>query len=411
MRITGKFQVANNRRRDDLRASSVDPLWHGTCSQCGKCTQENVSGTMQPQLKSRNQQLDLLRGIAILLVLGRHHDTIPFWSRIGWSGVDLFFVLSGFLISGLLFSEYKKYGQIDIKRFWIRRGFKIYPPFYGLMLFTIIYSLLRYKIVPRAVLADLFFLQNYFPPVWTHGWSLAVEEHFYLLLPLVLWLMMKLFKSSEDPFHWIPLVSIGLTVLCLFLRISVASGGGLDWNRIIFPTHLRVDALFAGVTLGYYREFQPHLFQQRHQYGLCIMGVLLLVPGLFLGNLVFLGTIGLMLTFSGFACIVAWATNRRPFTNPMAKLLAWIGNYSYSIYLWHAVPSYFLFPQLHLSLLSFAGYVFLSLALGIAMAKLLETPSLLLRDKWFPSRTTALQTETPVRVSTYLPEIPAGVPS
>src|SRR6266404_5072272 len=82
-------------------------------------------------LNSRNQSLDVLRGVAILLVLGRHAPYIEhshylnFWFRIGWSGVDLFFVLSGFLISGLLFSEFKRTGEIELKRFWIRRAFDL----------------------------------------------------------------------------------------------------------------------------------------------------------------------------------------------------------------------------------------------------------------------------------------------
>lgn len=83
----------------------------------------------------RNTGLDLLRLVAILLVLGRHllpgyenNTFLSIWRTGGWVGVDLFFVLSGFLVSGLLFEEYKKRGSLDLKRFLIRRGFKIYPP-------------------------------------------------------------------------------------------------------------------------------------------------------------------------------------------------------------------------------------------------------------------------------------------
>jgi peptidoglycan/LPS O-acetylase OafA/YrhL len=99
-------------------------------------------------------------------------------------GVDLFFVLSGFLISGLLFREYIERGKIDLKRFWIRRSLKIYPPFYALLLATAIYSLVKFHHVTSAILGDVFFVQNYLPHVWDHGWTLAVEEHFYLVLPL-----------------------------------------------------------------------------------------------------------------------------------------------------------------------------------------------------------------------------------
>ena len=83
----------------------------------------------------RIKGLDLLRGIAILLVLFRHCDIENnILHHFGWLGVDLFFVLSGFLVSGLLFNEYKKIGKVKIGRFLIRRGFKIYPPFYFFVL-------------------------------------------------------------------------------------------------------------------------------------------------------------------------------------------------------------------------------------------------------------------------------------
>ncbi|HXJ16319.1 MAG TPA: acyltransferase, partial [Candidatus Polarisedimenticolia bacterium] len=80
----------------------------------------------------RNKRLDVLRSIAVLLVLLYHSEIGTRLANAGWAGVDLFFVLSGFLISGLLFTEYKKRGSIDFKRFFIRRGLKIYPAFYVL---------------------------------------------------------------------------------------------------------------------------------------------------------------------------------------------------------------------------------------------------------------------------------------
>src|SRR5438874_6217145 len=118
---------------------------------------------MLAKLTARNQRLDILRGIAILLVLGRHHDTIPLWSKIGWVGVDLFFVLSGFLISGLLFSEYKTQNSISFKRFFIRRGLKIYPAFYLFLFLTGILSRVVFHthlLVPHY-LHEVFFVQNY----------------------------------------------------------------------------------------------------------------------------------------------------------------------------------------------------------------------------------------------------------
>ena len=84
---------------------------------------------LSPFTGMRTQQIDALRAIAVLLVLGRHSDFFFLWTRAGWVGVDLFFVLSGFLISGLLYSEYKRTRGIKIVNFYARRGLKIYPAF------------------------------------------------------------------------------------------------------------------------------------------------------------------------------------------------------------------------------------------------------------------------------------------
>lgn len=100
--------------------------------------------------KKRIQSLDIIRGIALLMVIIHHSgpEMIPnqpdvsgligfsFWSlkNLGWSGVDLFFVLSGFLIGGLLFSEIERTGTLRCGRFWMRRGFKIWPSYFALLL-------------------------------------------------------------------------------------------------------------------------------------------------------------------------------------------------------------------------------------------------------------------------------------
>src|SRR5689334_13474138 len=101
-------------------------------------------------MPNRNRSLDILRGIAILLVLGHHFpaqptlagtvdagSTLPryaqIWFSIGWTGVELFFVLSGYLISGLLFQDYEQHGRIRLGRFMFRRFMKIWPPLYALL--------------------------------------------------------------------------------------------------------------------------------------------------------------------------------------------------------------------------------------------------------------------------------------
>ena len=126
----------------------------------------------------RLKQLDALRALAVLLVLGHHVTWNPIWVRFGWSGVDVFFVLSGFLISGLLFREYKQYGSIHILRFWTRRALKIYPAYYLLILATVTGRMLaKTPIGWSHIWPDLIFVQSYVPGTWGHLWSLTIEEH------------------------------------------------------------------------------------------------------------------------------------------------------------------------------------------------------------------------------------------
>jgi peptidoglycan/LPS O-acetylase OafA/YrhL len=98
-------------------------------------------------------QLDLLRGVAILLVLGAHLEIprpqgvwgsfVALWTQVGWIGVDLFFVLSGFLISGLLFRELEFHGRIRVGHFLIRRGLKIYPPYAAFLAYVVLWSVTK----------------------------------------------------------------------------------------------------------------------------------------------------------------------------------------------------------------------------------------------------------------------------
>lgn len=184
-------------------------------------------------------QMDIMRGVAILLVLFAHTWRWDAGSsiymlpmrltvRFGWTGVDLFFVLSGYLIGGLLFAEIMKYGKLDIKRFLIRRAFKIWPMYLLLIVAMSIFFLITTS--PQQTFAVMwpYFLhiQNYahpFPLVnhdvehLLHAWSLAVEEHFYLALPIFLWILTKCGVKWEKT-RVIIISSIVLMLLCTFGR-------------------------------------------------------------------------------------------------------------------------------------------------------------------------------------------------
>jgi peptidoglycan/LPS O-acetylase OafA/YrhL len=355
--------------------------------------------------KPRSIGLDLLRFIAVLMVIVSHlvmepipDHLMPYLQYVlgyGPAGVNLFFVLSGFLVSGLLFNEYKQKGQISARRFYVRRAWKIYPAFYLLIGLTYAYCrfALGYKIHDRIVARELFFFQNYAPGIWNQTWSLAVEEHFYLLLPLVLLVMAKR-RGGADPFKSMPLLVIAIAVIALTLRCLTCHFNpdyGLYTHG--FPTHLRIDGLFIGVALSYSYHFQSKLFRDvtlPWRYALICLGA----AGLISARLLHVGpwysyTLGPLHDCLSAAAILAGVVASTIPRNWFTLNLATIGSYSYSIYLWHMVTIQFVTPKLRDSVAwewRAALYLTSAFAIGIIMANVWELPLLKLRDRLFPAQ-------------------------
>lgn len=367
--------------------------------------------------KPRLVGLDLLRLAAIVLVLGRHmwpapeHWTgapraaIEAWHRGGWVGVDLFFVLSGFLVSGLLFTEFRKWGRLSLGRFYTRRGWKIYPPFFVLIGATILVNRLSGQpMARRGIASEVLFLQSYIPGLWNHTWSLAVEEHFYIFLPLVLTAVLALNARSRTPLRPVLAIAAVVAAGCLVARVLTwRSRGYFDYWASMFATHLRIDSLFFGVAISYAFHFHQGWFHRRlgpwHR-PLMGAGALLLLPPFFLEveTSPFLYTVGFTLLYLGSGMLLVGVLLARA---PRSRLVLWlaaIGTYSYSIYLWHMPMIQWLIPLLERTLGAELGfgvrvglYVAGSIALGVVMARLIEVPTLRLRDRWFPPRSDAIR--------------------
>jgi peptidoglycan/LPS O-acetylase OafA/YrhL len=207
----------------------------------------------------RIRQIDALRAVAVLLVLGCHMTWSPFLVRFGWTGVDMFFVLSGFLISGLLLREYKHTGVIQVKRFMIRRALKIYPTYYVLLALTVGWYAFAGTPIPWSrTWPDLIFVQNYAQGTWGHLWSLGVEEHFYIFLPICLYVLM-----SRNAVQKLPWIAGTVLIGCFILRAAAWSNRTeLVPLRFLMPSQFRFDSLFFGVLLSYFREFHADALER-----------------------------------------------------------------------------------------------------------------------------------------------------
>lgn len=351
----------------------------------------------------RLPQLDVLRAFCVFLVLGRHllpappeygyflHKLTLYWNYGGWIGVDIFFVLSGFLVSGLIFQEYKKSGEVKTGRFLIRRGFKIYPSFYLMILATVLINSLFGRETPLVpLLAEIFFVQNLiFGKLWLHTWSLAVEEHFYIGLAILTFFILRRRKNSPAPFSYIPHIFVFLAVICLILRALMAIYKGTN----ISPTPFRIDSLFFGVFLSYlwhFKSLAENIYLERFKYLLVSAGIILFLPLFFFMSVInpWVFVFGLTTNYIAAGLILLGLLKIDLGKSRLNLSLAHIGQFSYSIYLWHlpvqdwlAIPVNNYFER---NWFLYAGiYLFGSFLLGIILSKVIEYPILKIRDRYF----------------------------
>ncbi|MFT5709798.1 MAG: peptidoglycan/LPS O-acetylase OafA/YrhL [Halioglobus sp.] len=294
-----------------------------------------------------NPALDSIRGIAVLLVVSMHVEYYFFDSNMSWIpggflGVDLFFVLSGFLITNILLSDFTRHGKLSYRKFYINRLLRLFP---ALALLLLAYFTLS-KLIPTAqpmefdtIFAILFYYFNWFllstldvPEGMGHMWSLAVEEQFYLLWPALLALVLRHLKPVRY-------VVFALVVLIASVAVWRAYLWNLDtnWLFLYVRTDTRADSILVGALLAYLLSKNllhiPHL-KLVSGISACIFLICVLYfdresPALYLGGFTLLAILGAVLI-----CYAIKETEDNPIFFDW-KPLRWLGKLSYGLYLWH----------------------------------------------------------------------------
>ncbi len=364
---------------------------------------------MNPNVK-RLRELDFLRGIAILLVLLRHQHLCIYTSNMGWIGVDLFFVLSGFLVSGLLFREYQKFGDINPGRFLIRRGFKIYPIYYLSYVVYILPLLLNGTVVYKYFLSDVFFVQNYvfgWGYAYAASWSLAIEEHFYVISALSLWIGLKkkmlpldVQAGTERQIGTFEKIILAIMLVCLLLRIWSNYYHPLDMARNFTMTHLRIDSLLTGVLIAYLYYFKRNYLQEHYLkyskfFSIAVPALLAFTPFIEPVPSFFAKTIGFLLVSIAFGIVlISFLMDdsinlklNKYLGDKVVTLVSKIGFCSYAIYIVHTFVNRMI-ERVHLlnHYLKFICAISVSVIIGMFITHVVEDFFLKIRDKYFPSR-------------------------
>ena len=294
--------------------------------------------------------LDVLRAFAVLLVVLSHiWELVPGWplrrllSGSGFLGVDLFFVLSGFLITALLLQEQRDHGRIDLARFYLRRALRLLPALVTLLAVYLVYSGFAgwppLGIASKAVdsvRAILLYAMNWRvlrDPLGsgdlTALWSLSIEEQFYVVWPLALITFLSVQRRVGSV---VAALVVGIVTVSVW-RAYVYHRWG--WQSAYLRTDTRVDGLLVGALLGtlFIRGRTPAALPRWTPYAVMAVWAVLLVTTTADGWWAYHGGITLWVLATG-AIVVYAASDPRPLVNPIMRAGAAVGAVSYGIYLW-----------------------------------------------------------------------------
>jgi peptidoglycan/LPS O-acetylase OafA/YrhL len=361
---------------------------------------------------TRIHGLDTLRALAIVLVFMNHYvlfvsrqAPFGFWGEVGWTGVDLFFGLSGYLIGNQIFSAMRSEAGFSLRTFYIRRFLRTLPAFYVVLALYAFWPWFRAGLSMPPLWQFLTFTQNFdLTPgtAFSHAWSLCVEEQFYVLLPAIALLIGAMRRSLT--WAWVAVAASfvgGMAIRSYLWQAHVGDneGGFAYYNVIYYSSLCRFDELVAGVALallknhhaGAWRRLTSrgnwalaagmavgggalYLFAEDHYgYGMTVFGYPMLALGV---------TLLLIAALSPGSLL-----EKTPIPG-FGKLALW----SYAIYLTHKQIFLLLKPELIQHGISPAGWTgiaimtVVSVPLGWLLYAAVETPFMLLRDRYFPAK-------------------------
>jgi peptidoglycan/LPS O-acetylase OafA/YrhL len=359
---------------------------------------------IDPRFRNRERQpgLDLLRAVAIILVVIYHAGIFGFalpnhWHRFGWVGVDLFFVLSGYLIGGQLLTPLARGQAINLRRFFSRRALRIMPAYFVILAVYFCLPSLREFPEISPLWKFLISVQNIGlrgGTAFSHAWSLAIEDQFYLALPLLL-LLVSRWKRA------------GVIVPCVVVLGGIALRAFLAWRNpgdtgvsdrgfqlwIYYPTWTRLDPLVFGVVLAAIEKFRPNWWERLMgaAHWLWLPGLAAIVYGLYLGeNDLTIATCiwQFPLIAVGMAALLVCAVSPRlPFRRVEIPVAAFFASIAYSVYLSHKLVIHFviqLCSKHNIALTSVPALLLVEMliyAAGFILFLAIERPFLQLRHR------------------------------
>jgi len=326
----------------------------------GKTTRIKLEKKLELNIHKKLYGLDHLRALAIILVFFFHYfivsggqpEWLPTVASFGWTGVDLFFVLSGFLISSQLFAQIKQGQLISFKQFFLKRFFRIVPAYLVTVGIYFCFPFFRERQSLPPIWKFLTFTQNLGLDIqnfgtFSHAWSLCVEEHFYLFLPIILIFLKtsKLFLKS----YWllIALFLFGFVIRIysfnnLYLPKIGEENSWMYWYKYIYyPTYSRLDGLLVGVSIAGIYVFLSDFWSKILKYGnlFILLSLCVLTSAYFLceEQQTFNASIfGFPLIAIGFGFMVLGAISPISFLYKWkSKTTTFIAKLSFAIYLTH----------------------------------------------------------------------------